>query len=176
MTARVLAVPNPLLDPKLSWAELPNSLSETGLWVGVGRGGGREGAVGSPSSSLLRGSSLGARLRCGESTARWVFAFLWELASDMPFWLDVQVKGCLKRSRVFKLLFLTLVGDFLIRSKPSAEALERDDHMVKGWDYLSVDFSMVFWVFTRKSPWLGGDHLDLWQESSTMESAMSRAW
>lgn len=40
--ARVLAVPNPLLNLKLSSTELPNSLGETGLWVGVGRGGGRE--------------------------------------------------------------------------------------------------------------------------------------
>lgn len=48
--------------------------------------------------------------------------------------------------------------------------------MVKRQNYLSVDFSMAFWAFTRRSLWLGGDHLDLWQESSTMQSAMPWAW
>lgn len=38
MIASAFTVPNPLLDLKLSWTELPNSLVETGLWVGVGRG------------------------------------------------------------------------------------------------------------------------------------------
>ena len=60
----MLAVPNPLLDLKLPSAELPNSLRETGLWVGVGRGGGGEGsswpiARTSPEAApFLRGGSV----------------------------------------------------------------------------------------------------------------------
>lgn len=85
MIARVLAVPNPLLDLKLSSTELPNSLGETGLWVGVGRGGGREGSswliltTGSEAAPLPRGSVTAGLHTAGESLT------LYEnLLSDMP--------------------------------------------------------------------------------------------
>ena len=80
----MLAVPNPLLDLKLSSTELLNSLGETGLWVGVGRGGGRE-----ESSWLIsRTSSEAAPFPQGSVTAglcTYIRVSLSDsLLSDMP--------------------------------------------------------------------------------------------
>lgn len=150
MIARVLAVPNPLLDLKLSWTELPNSLVETGLWVGVGRGGEEKGAVG---SRLHYGSEAAPCLRSSIWLIRSTVS-LWlcikNLQSERQVWLHTQIKLCLNWWEDFHLPFVILVGNFLVRSKSSAKALGRN-YTGKEWYCLSGDFWMVFWVFRWES-------------------------
>ena len=147
--ARVLAVPNPLLDLKLSSTELPNSLGETGLWVGVSRGGGRE-----ESSSWLisRTSSEAAPFLQGSVTAglcTYIRVSLCLTACYQICWFDSvcrwRVVWNVLEVFIFHLLFF--LGVSWARWKSRAKALEGNNHIVKEW-CLSVAFWKVFWGFT----------------------------